>query len=93
MFKSIVNGRTKTDHKSSPCHFEWIARLYTRKHSAQSDHFADAFVCEKVLCCCDIVTTFESKQADAILIREIQCKKKDSLTLLWVFQGNFCWIW
>ena len=20
-FKSIVNGRTKTDHKSSPCHY------------------------------------------------------------------------
>ena len=51
--------------------------LYTERIVDQTDHFADAFVSGNVTLSYDIVMTiWRSKvSADAILFREIQCKK------------------
>ena len=46
--------------KTSPELFEWCFR---GKHAAQSDHFANAFALENIVCGYDIMM-FESLQAD-----------------------------
>ena len=51
------------------------------KPCEQTDHFANVFVCENVACGYDIVTGLchSKNTADAILFREIQCKKMNNL--------------
>ena len=49
--------------------------LYTESAAHQSDHFADVFVRENVAHGYDV----QKYTADAILFREIQCKKMDNL--------------
>ena len=49
--------------------------LYTESVADQTDHFADVFVCENVAYGYDV----RKYTADAILFREIQCKKMDNL--------------
>ena len=53
--------------------------------AALTDHFADAFVRENAVRVYDIVVTFREFDTDAILFREIQCKKRDIL----MFKGRF----
>ena len=45
----------------------------------QTDHFADAFVRENDAYGYDVVTFETEYTADAILFREIQCKKMNNL--------------
>ena len=49
--------------------------LYTESVADQTDHSADIFVRENVACGYDV----RKYTADAILFREIQCKKMDNL--------------
>ena len=49
--------------------------LYTESAADQTDHFADVFVRENVAHGYDV----RKYTADAILFREIQCKKMDNL--------------
>ena len=49
--------------------------LYTERAVDQTDRFADVFVREKVAHSYDV----RKYTADAILLREIQCKKMDNL--------------
>ena len=49
--------------------------LYTERIADQTDHFADVFVRENVAYGYDV----RKYTADAILLREIQCKKMDNL--------------
>ena len=52
--------------------------LYMESVADQTDHFANAIVCENVAYGCDVMTTsFDVRKfkADAISFREIQCKK------------------
>ena len=49
--------------------------LYTERISDQTDHFDDVFVRENVAYGYDV----RKYTADAILFREIQCKKMDNL--------------
>ena len=56
--------------------------LYTESVEDQTDHFADVFVRENVAHGYYVVTTLydvRALTADAILFREIQCKKTDNL--------------
>ena len=55
--------------------------LYTESVADQTAHFADAFVREHVAHGYDVVTMLWPSKftADAILFREIQCKKMDIL--------------
>ena len=57
--------------------------LYTESVADQTDHYAAVFVRENVAYGHDVVTTlWRSKvKADAILVREIQCKKMDDLMI------------
>ena len=50
-------------------------KLYTERIVDQTDHFADVFVRENVAYGYDV----RKYTADAILFREIQCKKMDNL--------------
>ena len=53
--------------------------------AALTDHFADVFISESV------VHVFDEKfEADAIMFREIQCKKTDILTFKRRFQHGLC---
>ena len=52
--------------------------LYTESIADQTDHFANVFDRENVAYGYDVMT-FESTQPDAILFRQIQCKKMDNL--------------
>ena len=52
-----------------------FARRYIRKAADQTDHFANVFVRENVAHGYDV----RKYTADAILFREIQCKKMDKL--------------
>ena len=52
--------------------------LYTERVADQNDHFTDVFVRENVAYGYDVMT-FDSTQPDAILFRDIQCKKMDNL--------------
>ena len=52
--------------------------LYTERIADQTDHIANVFERENVAHGYDVMT-FESTQPDAILFREIQCKKMDNL--------------
>ena len=49
--------------------------LYTERIADQTDHFADVFVRENFACGYDV----RKYKTDAILFREIQCKKMDNL--------------
>ena len=49
--------------------------LYTESVTDQTDHFADDFVRENVVYGYDV----QKYTADAILLREIKCKKMDNL--------------
>ena len=53
--------------------------LYTESVADKTDHFAEAFVSKSVVYCYDVVTRlwYSKFTADAILLREIQCKKRD----------------
>ena len=51
--------------------------LYTESAADQTDHFVDVFVRENVARGYDV----RKYTADAILFREIQCKKMDNLML------------
>ena len=55
--------------------------LCTENIADQTDHFIDAFVYENVMYSFDIVTMLciQKFTADAILFKEIQCKKRDIL--------------
>ena len=55
--------------------------LYTESVADQTDHFADVFVLENVAYGNDAVTTFDARKytVDAILFREIHCKKINNL--------------
>ena len=61
--------------------------LYTESIADQTDHFADAFVRENVVYGYDV----RKFTANAILFREIQCKKRDILMYLQPFQCEFGW--
>ena len=54
---------------------------YAENTADQTDHFADAFVCENVLYCYDTgdVMSFESWQSTPFCFREILCTKKNIL--------------
>ena len=55
--------------------------LYTESAADQTDHFADVFVRENVAHGYDV----RKYTADAILFREIQCKKMDNFNVLAAF--------
>ena len=60
--------------------------LYTENVSHQTDHFADAFVHEKYNAYgCDV----RKYTADAILFREIECKKMEKYNVLAAFSVRF----
>ena len=61
--------------------------LYTERIADQTDHFADVFVRENVAYGYDV----RKYTADAILFREIQCKKMDNLMFQQRFQCEFSW--
>ena len=62
--------------KNEPCII--CMTLYTERNADQTDHFADVFVREKR--CVRLWRNDVRKYiADAILFREIQCKKMDNL--------------
>ena len=54
--------------------------LYTESVVDQTDHFANVFVRENIAYDCDVVKTLWrlKYKAEAILFREIQCKKVDN---------------
>ena len=51
---------------------KWALHYYTERIADQTDHFANVFVSENV-------ADVRKYTADAILFREIQCKKMDDL--------------
>ena len=66
--------------------------LYTESVADQTDHFTDAFVRENVVYGYDIVHSRHTQyKADAILFREIQCKKMDNLMFKQLFQWELRW--
>ena len=58
--------------------------LYTESIADQTDHFADVFVREKV----EYGYDGRNYLANAILFREIQCKKMENLMFSSVFSTN-----
>ena len=56
----------------------------------QTDHFDNVFICENVAYNYDVVT-FKKYTADAILFREIQCRKMDNLMFKLCFQCELGW--
>ena len=61
--------------------------LYRESAADQTDHFADVFVRENVAYGYDV----RKYTADAILFREIQCKKMDNLKFWQHFQCELGW--
>ena len=61
--------------------------LYTESAADQTDHFDDVFVRENVAHGYDV----RKYTADAILFREIHCKKMDNLCFSSVFQCELGW--
>ena len=55
--------------------------LYAESAAHQTDHFANAFVCENVAYSYDV----EKITIDAILFGEIQCKKRKKRNILTAF--------
>ena len=53
--------------------------LHTESIADQTDHFADIFVRENIAHDYEVVTKDGKYTADAILFREIRCKKTDNL--------------
>ena len=62
--------------------------LYTENIADQADHFADVFVRKNVAYGYDV----RKYTADAILFREIQCKKMANLMFYNLFSANWAGI-
>ena len=94
MFKSgdsraVEHGSELENTKNEPCII--CMTVYTKSVEDQTDHFTDVCVSENVAYGYDVVTALCVRKytADAILFREIQCKKRDNLIFSSVLRANW----